>query len=471
MPARIRRWLLALIIAYLLFFFHLSGVGLLGPDEPRYASIGREMAASGDWITPRLWGDPWFEKPALIYWLIAAGHRAGLGPELAPRLPVALLSAAFLAFYFFLLRREFGPAAALYATAILATAAGWVAYSQVAVTDLPLAAAFSAALLLSLGWIERGGRARAALAGAFLGLAVLAKGLVPLALAAPLLWMARRPWRDLWAPALAFLMVAVPWYAAVTLRHGGDFLDDFFWRHHFQRFASEALQHQQPFWFYVPVLVAGLFPWTPLLVLIRPQADRPDPRRRLLLLTVLWGFAFFSLSTNKLPGYLLPLFPSLCALLGLTLSERKHARLPLALSAFLLGLVPLIGQILPQAVQAGLSRSEPDRTALLFLLPALGIAVLIARLRPATAVLLLAAASAAGVAWLKVCTFPALDAAASARPLWRVIAAQDQAVCVEPIHRNWRYGLNYYSNQPLPDCETTAAPRRVRQVGRLPVLE
>jgi len=79
---------IALPLAYLLFFFHLTAVGLIGPDEPRYASIGREMAASGDWITPRLNGQPWFEKPALLYWMQATAFRAHLGPELAPRLAV-----------------------------------------------------------------------------------------------------------------------------------------------------------------------------------------------------------------------------------------------------------------------------------------------------------------------------------------------------------------------------------------------
>jgi 4-amino-4-deoxy-L-arabinose transferase-like glycosyltransferase len=92
-------WLALIPAVYFLFLFNLTGVGLLGPDEPRYAAIGREMARSGDWITPRLWGEPWFEKPALLYWMTAAAFRAGLGDDLAPRLPVALLSVGFLIFY------------------------------------------------------------------------------------------------------------------------------------------------------------------------------------------------------------------------------------------------------------------------------------------------------------------------------------------------------------------------------------
>ena len=94
------RLLLVTVGLFFLYFFGLTRTGLLGPDEPRYAAIGRAMAATGDWITPRLWGQPWFEKPALLYWMTAAGFKAGLGAGLAPRLPVALASVAFLIYFF-----------------------------------------------------------------------------------------------------------------------------------------------------------------------------------------------------------------------------------------------------------------------------------------------------------------------------------------------------------------------------------
>src|SRR5580700_3878407 len=133
---------------FFLYFFGLTRTGLVGPDEPRYAAIGRAMAATGDWITPRLWGVPWFEKPALLYWMTAAAFKAGLGAELAPRLPVALASVAFLIYFFVVLRREFGDRAAWYSAIMLATSAGWLVYSHVAITDLPMSAAFAAAMLI-----------------------------------------------------------------------------------------------------------------------------------------------------------------------------------------------------------------------------------------------------------------------------------------------------------------------------------
>src|SRR5215470_1849698 len=104
-------WLFAALLIYFLYFFHLTAAGMLGPDEPRYAAIGREMARSGDWITPRLWGEPWFEKPALLYWMTGIGFRLGLGEDAAPRLPVAIVSAAFLVAFFYVLRRQVGERA------------------------------------------------------------------------------------------------------------------------------------------------------------------------------------------------------------------------------------------------------------------------------------------------------------------------------------------------------------------------
>src|SRR5215468_9824475 len=99
MPRFPVRLLAAIPCAFFLYFFVLTRTGLLGPDEPRYASIAREMAHTGDWITPRLWGQPWFEKPVLLYWMTGAAFRLGVNEDLAPRLPIALTSVAFLVFF------------------------------------------------------------------------------------------------------------------------------------------------------------------------------------------------------------------------------------------------------------------------------------------------------------------------------------------------------------------------------------
>jgi 4-amino-4-deoxy-L-arabinose transferase-like glycosyltransferase len=471
-----RAWWLAIPLLSILYFAGLPASGMLGPDEPRYASIGREMARSGDWITPRLWGAPWFEKPALLYWMTGAAFRLGFREDLAPRVPVALLSVAFLIFFQWILSREFGARAAWAATLILGTSAAWLGCSFIGTTDLPMAAAFSAAMLLSLDWIETGGRRRLPLAAALLGVAVLAKGLAPMVLTLPLLWCGRRRWTDLLRPpaAGAFLIVALPWYLLCYLRNGAVFPRTFFWEQHFERFTSGSLAHGQPFWFYVPVLAAALMPWTPALLLLARRALYRDRRRRFLLLWMLFVLVFFSISKNKLPGYLLPLAPAAAALMGIALAEAKRARWALPAAALCLTAIPAGLPGLPQALAAGLSRATLPAFQWTWLLPAalaLGIYWLERRGHRAAALAAMAVAVTAGVAALKLIDLPAIDRAYSARPLWHEIAGRPERVCIQTMHRSWRYGLNYYSVTPLPDCSQSPRPLQVwQEPGHAPLV-
>ena len=472
-PKTWRWWWLLIPLAYALYFHALGATGLLGPDEPRYASVAREMTQSGDWITPRLWGEPWFEKPALLYWMTAAAFSAGLGADLAPRLPVALLSVGFLLFFRWVLAREFGARAGWFGMLILGTCGGWVGYSAIGVTDIPLAACFSAAMLLALPWLARGDARPLPAAAALLGAAVLAKGLVPLVLVLPLLWMGRRRWRDLLRPRVAavFLCVALPWYWLCYLRNGRLFLEKFIWEHHFGRFASDALLHGQPWWFYVPVLLAALLPWTLLPALVPRRRWKQDARLRLLAAWVGFGLVFFSASANKLPGYLLPLLPAAAALAAVALDNLGDARLALAGVGLLLISVLVTAQVLPAALAAGLSRAPrpaPSWTWGLPVLVAAGAWRLEALRRRTAAVLLLAGAVAAGVFYIKTATYNEIARAVSARELWRGIAPRRGQVCVAGIHRSWRYGLNYYSQTPLPDCDAAPRPWRITQVAGHP---
>jgi 4-amino-4-deoxy-L-arabinose transferase-like glycosyltransferase len=452
------------VACYLLFFSNLTGVGMLGPDEPRYAAIGREMARSGDWITPRLQGQPWFEKPPLLYWMTAAAFRLGVSEDLAPRLGVALLAVCFLVFYWRTLRREFGETAALYSTAILATCAAWLGYSHVGATDLPVTAAFSAAMLLSLDWVERGERRGLLPAAALLGAAVLAKGLLPLALALPVLWMGRSRLRDLLrpAPVAVFLLVAVPWYAVITARYGSRFVDEFFWKQHLGRFTGGAVSHPQPFWFYGPILVAALFPWSPLLTLLFQKSLYKDRRRRLLLLWLVFGMVFLSASANKLPGYLVPLVPAAATLAGLALAESTWAPQLLAACALLLGLVPTIAAGLPDALARGATHAWTGIVgwgAAAAIVLAAGVWLMARAGRRTLAIGTLVAATILGVVWIERQTFPVLDRTVSARATWRQIEARRSQACVGDVNRAWLYGLNYYSVTPLPDCRTS--PRAI----------
>jgi 4-amino-4-deoxy-L-arabinose transferase-like glycosyltransferase len=457
-------WLFAALLIYFLYFFHLTATGMLGPDEPRYAAIGREMARSGDWVTPRLWGQPWFEKPALLYWMTGIGFRIGFSADAAPRVPVAVVSILFLVVFYYLLRRQFGGRPAAFATIILGTSAGWIGLSHAGVVDIPLAATFSTAVLLARPWIRTGDRRLLPYAAACLGLAVLAKGGVALVLILPILAFGYRNWKDLFRPSVwgPFLIVSAPWYVLCYLRNGRVFLNVFFWRHQVERFVSSSLQHGQPFWFYLPVLLAGLFPWTPLIALVfRPKVRAAAAD---LLTLVGFGLIFFSLSWNKLPEYLLPLLPSLAAAAGLGLSDLQDrtAIRVLTVCAALACLSPMLSSILPEALAGGISRSHLPSIAWLAVVP---VSLLLLLLRPAAAMGAIAAAVTAATIFLKVSALPAVDAAVSARPIWLQISARRDQVCVESMHRRYRYGLNYYSVTPLPDCSTVPKPVHVVQSG------
>src|SRR5262249_41455575 len=157
-------------------------------------------------------------------------------------------------FYWWILRREFGCRAAWMATLILGTSGMWVGYAQTGVTDIPLTAAYSAAMLLALPWVAKRDTRYLPVSAALFGLAVLAKGLVPLAIAAPLIL--GRHVRDWLRPRviLPFFVIAAPWYVLCYLRNGWPFIHEFFIVHHFSRVTSDALMHGRPWWYYLPIL-------------------------------------------------------------------------------------------------------------------------------------------------------------------------------------------------------------------------
>jgi 4-amino-4-deoxy-L-arabinose transferase-like glycosyltransferase len=463
-------------VAGWVYLFALGDTGLLGPDEPRYAFIGREMAESGDWITPRLWGKEWFEKPALLYWLIGLGHRAGLKAEWAARAPVALLSLAFLCLYYMLLKRLGGGGVARAGLLLLTTSAGWIAFSQVAATDLPLAATFGAGTLLLLVMSKEEGWTWPLLSGVCFGLALLAKGLVPAVLALPLAWRLRKDWRKLLVVGVAAVAVASTWYGPMFYLHGRDFFNDFFLKHHFGRFASEELQHVQPFWFYVPVLAGWLYPW-PLLALTawRSKPSRASEWARTLTWTVGFGLVFFSISTNKLPGYVLPLLPLLCAATAERASQAEELKRGLFWTGFSLFLIPVAATILPEALLHGITKASWDGVPWEY--PAIGLcagamAWWLERQRYRLAALgLLSSAVLAGMVYVKLSAFPVLDRVVSARWLAVQIAAAKEPACVEQVHRSVEYGLRYYVRPALPECTSKPCPLRVSQErGSLPAL-
>jgi 4-amino-4-deoxy-L-arabinose transferase-like glycosyltransferase len=333
MPSGVRspvlRWsgtpiLLALTASLLLF--RLGAVPLLGPDEPRYARVAVEMGRSGDLVTPTLQGRPWLEKPILYYWLAAAAFAVLGENETAARLPSVVAGVLFVGAAAFTGWRLYGAAAGLHAGFVLATAVLPFAYGRAAAMDMLLAATVTAGIgLMALAMLGLS-RPRALLgAGALFGLATLAKG--PLGIVLPALvggaylvaTRDREAARRLLSPAAAavFAAVAVPWYALILRAQGRAFVDVFLLDHNIARFTSEIHRHPGPPYYYVPVLLVGLFPWSgfvlPAFGAVRPRLHRAD------LFVLLWlvvPFVFFSAAGAKLPGYVLPCFAPMALLIG-----------------------------------------------------------------------------------------------------------------------------------------------------------
>jgi 4-amino-4-deoxy-L-arabinose transferase-like glycosyltransferase len=189
-----------------------------------------------------------------------------------------------------------------------------------------------------------------------------------------------------------------------------------------------------------------------------------DARLRQLAAVCCFGFIFFSASTNKLPGYLLPLFPVTAVLLGAGLASARRSPLVIGACAALIAIFPIAAEILPVAVARGLSRAAAPSFHWTWLLPltVIAVAVMLERAgkrRQAAAVV--ATTAAAALVFLKVTTYPTLDERVSARSLWRRIQPCQSSVCIGDIHRSQRYGLNYYSQYSLPPCPAEGRPVRV----------
>jgi 4-amino-4-deoxy-L-arabinose transferase-like glycosyltransferase len=350
---------LVLAVTAALLLFRLGAVPLLGPDEPRYARVAVEMHRSGDWVTPTLQGQPWLEKPALYYWLASAAFSRLGETETAARLPsvgAGLLLVGATALFG---TRVFGRAAGLHASFILATALLPFAYGRAAAMDMLLAATVTTGIgLIGLRLLGIAGPLAVPAASAFLGLAILAKGpigvLLPgLVVVAYLLAKREGRWlRELLSlrSIAAFVVVAAPWYVANSLAQGRAFVDVFLLNHNLQRFTSTIHSHAGPLYYYLPLLLAGLFPWTglalPALVGLAPKTSRAD---LFVLLWLILPLVFFSLAGSKLPGYILPCLPPLALLMGRA-ADRLVLRQPAPLGGS--RAVAVIGLVLAGLVAA-----------------------------------------------------------------------------------------------------------------------
>ena len=323
-----------LVLAATLFFFHLGAYGLWEPDEGRYAEIPREMIATGDFIVPHLNYVAYVEKPPLLYWLTALSFRVFGQNEFAARMVPALSALlGVVATYLFALR-AFERRHAVLAGAILAISPLYAVLAQVLTTDMLLAALVTIALFsFFIAWREGGGW-RWAFYGA-MGLGVLAKGpvgaVLPIAAATVFLWWQGelRSGISKLKPASGLLLtaaIAVPWFVAVAIRQPG-FLWFYFVGEHIRRVFQSTYSHGEPIYFYIPVLLAGMLPWSLMIPAVSWRASR-DPARSFCLIAASVVLVLFSLASAKLIPYILPALPPIAVLLAdsiLSLPRRTEA--------------------------------------------------------------------------------------------------------------------------------------------------
>jgi 4-amino-4-deoxy-L-arabinose transferase-like glycosyltransferase len=360
-----RLWILLAVFA-LGWFCNLGYRHLIKPDEGRYAEIPREMVASGDWLTPRLNGYKYFEKPALQYWITAAAFSAFGQNEWAARLWPGLTGFLSVLLVFWAGKRLFAPPAALCGAAVAASCALGVIIGHLLTLDMALTF-FTSASVFAFGVAqqdsaESGRRRWMLVAWAAAALAVLTKGLVGIVLPAGAVAtyvLLHRDWRllsrlHLIQGGLLFLAISAPWFILVSLANP-EFFRFFFIHEHFERFLTREHDRYQPAWYFIPVLLGGILPW---IVVFFPALWRAWARQgaaafhpqRFLLLWCAVVLVFFSASSSKLVPYILPLFPALSLLIGNYLgSAPRRVLLAQAAVASLLGIAVALAS--PQAMR------------------------------------------------------------------------------------------------------------------------
>jgi 4-amino-4-deoxy-L-arabinose transferase-like glycosyltransferase len=478
-----------LVLLYVCLFSGLGALGLVGPDEPRYAAIARAMSETHDWVTPRLWGTPWFEKPVLYYWTAGMAMRLFGVSEFTARLPSALAALLAVSAVKWTALRSYGVGAAWFSLLMLPTSVAMIGFSRAASPDMLFAGLLTAAMAVACEMLQksRPGPVLRIAFGFFLGAAVLAKGPAAVVLAggATLLWAAlsrqwRAPFRFLHPLVIAvFCATALPWYVLCALRNP-DFLRIFIWQHNFQRYLTPIFEHRQPFWFFGLIFLAGIIPWLPLLIPSGKEIGfylrSPQWSNSPALFIACWALfvlLFFSLSQSKLPGYILPAFPAAVLLLCVTISShvQKKSVSPMIISVGLLlpvGIgIALANQSHSRLVDAMLTTEYTRGLEISLGAAILGLCVTVAfsiRRQPGNAFCAVSLTVAILILLANRLILPIIDTFASARPAanWSIRQHSSTAddVAVYRLPRAYEYGLNYYFNAPL--SEWTAENKKAK---------
>ncbi len=349
--------------------FPALGGASLERAEIYFLDGARAMVEGGDWLVPHYQAQPFFDKPPLMYWLMALSFELCGVSKGAGRLVPAVTALLLLLATFWLGRLLLDRRAGLAAMIILATSVGFMSFGRVAMSDMLLA--FLSTLAVALGVKLRDTSVAWALPalGAVLGLGFLNKG--PIAVLLPGLGLALLAWqrrrealpkpRALLLAASLFAVLGFAWFVAIYARLGAEPLEHFFVRENLQRFAADTYDSGQPFLFYLGAYLSVGAPWSAFFALAAARALRPRDvvvpgaaAVRFLLLWLALMLVPLSLSRGKIDYYLLPLLPAFSLLLGRHFAQhswgrfdRRWAAVTLALGAAALGLVPLALQQIP----------------------------------------------------------------------------------------------------------------------------
>ena len=454
------------------------------------------MATTGDWVTPRLYGQPWFEKPILYYWLSAIGFSLHLPAEWAARLPsafaaiAATLAIAWLAWKQYGIQNTFADSPVILAPLIFSTSVAAIGFARAATPDMLFSACITLAIISATSVLRRAGALRArqsAVAdpaqrdvvsllffGAALGLGALAKGPAAVILAGGAIgiWaVATGRWRAAIRLAhplaiTAFCFVALPWYI-VCARRNSDFIHAFVFEHNFERYLTPVFQHKQPFWFFGPMVLLAILPWTVLLLPAAQDGLRLwrekvwlDSPGFFIACWALFPVFFFSFSQSKLPGYILPAVPPLALLLAVAckrITDPESAsyvwiNMALALTWVAMGLSSaiMLHRLSPGAQDAA------SRTIFACAALAIGGAIIIKALRllnrrGALLISALLVALLVEIAGARI--LPALDPYISARPHAQFLHndRRPDRIFTFHVNRSWSFGFAFYLDRELPE--------------------
>ena len=337
-------WWLVIAVA-VIWFANLEYRKLIKPDEGRYAEIPREMVVSGDWTTPRLNDLKYFEKPPLQYWATATAYTVFGEHHWTSRLWTGLTGFAGILLVWFAGLRLFGREAANYAAILLGSSMLYVLMGHINTLDMGVTFFLTLGIVgLLLGQTatdKEKQRNWMLLAWAGLALAVLSKGLMGLVLPGAALFIYCVVQRDFsvlkrmhWLPGLGlFLLITAPWFYLV-MKANPEFFQRFFIYEHYTRFTTKDLGRYQPWYYFIPILLVGMLPWTIVMfdTLLKSWRasklpDKTFNAARFLLIWAVFIYLFFTVSGSKLPSYLLPMFPALALLMGKQLVEMSSRRL------------------------------------------------------------------------------------------------------------------------------------------------